>query len=351
MAPWHAQLLGGWGLMGPPGVPWLPAGPLLHGDNGAGWGAAGLLLYHRCYGAAQCLWEGVENEAQRGTGVRGCRWGCVGYPEGQGQEVRDGSVPPSILRRWAQISFFPLHCSRSPAHGKAACRSLWSLARSSSCTVVFSISRGVARRMERKSWDALALLGVLGQAGGSSAEGLMVPSGLCAEVVSGEEGSVPGVAVGLCGVIEVSGDVSVVSVETPGLVSVVLPSGGLGLGVLLGNTVLVMEVVVVSATVVEGSGGAAVCAEVRGALLVPGAVLGIAGVGVSVPGLEAGVGAAVLSSDTGGAVGVGTVAPTAVVPSASFDPARLSSRNRGSRPLRAAMSREAGANASWLAQL
>lgn len=43
-------------------------------------------------------------------------------------------------------------------------------------------------------------------------------------------------------------------------------------------------------------------------------VLGIAGVGVSVPGLEAGVGAAVLSSDTGGAVGVGTVAPTAVVP-------------------------------------
>lgn len=105
-----------------------------------------------------------------------------------------------------------------------------------------------------------------------------------------------------------------VSVETPGLVSVVLPSGGLGLGVLLGNTVLVMEVVVVSATVVEGSGGAAVCAEVRGALLVPGAVLGIAGVGVSVPGLKAGVGAAVLSSDTGGAVGVGTVAPTAVVP-------------------------------------
>ena len=58
-------------------------------------------------------------------------------------------------------------------------------------------------------------------------------------------------ALGLCGAIEVSGDVSVVSVETPGLVSVVLPSGGLGLGVLLGNTVLVMEVVVVSATVVE----------------------------------------------------------------------------------------------------
>lgn len=129
MAPWHAQLLGGWGLMGPPGVPWLPAGPLLHGDNGAGRGAAGLLLYHRCYGAAQCLWEGVENEAQRGTGVRGCRWGCMGYPEGQRQEVRDGSVPSSIPRRWAQISFFPLHCSRSPAHGKAACRSLWSWGR------------------------------------------------------------------------------------------------------------------------------------------------------------------------------------------------------------------------------
>lgn len=79
MAPWHAQLLGGWGLMGPPGVPWLPAGPLLHGDNGAGWGAAGLLLYHRCYGAAQCLWEGVENEAQRGAGMQ---MGLYGLPRG-----------------------------------------------------------------------------------------------------------------------------------------------------------------------------------------------------------------------------------------------------------------------------
>lgn len=65
---------------------------------GQGGGAAGLLLYHRCNGAAEWLWEGVENRAQKGTGVQGSRWGCVGYPEGQGQEVRDGSVLPSIPR-------------------------------------------------------------------------------------------------------------------------------------------------------------------------------------------------------------------------------------------------------------
>lgn len=124
-APWHAQLVGEWGLMGPPAVPWVPAGPLLHGDSGAGWGAAELLLYHQCYGVAEWLWEGVENGAQRGSGVQGSRWDCVGYPEGQGQEVQDGSVLPSIPWRWAQISFSPLHCSRTLACGKAVCRSLW----------------------------------------------------------------------------------------------------------------------------------------------------------------------------------------------------------------------------------
>lgn len=212
------------------------------------------------------------------------------------------------------------------------------------------MSRGVVRCKERKSWDAMASFGVLGQVGGSSEEVLMVPSRLCDEVVAGEEGFVPGVALELCGAIEVSAGAPVITVETPGLVPVMLPRGGLELGVLLRTTVLVMEVVV-STTTVEGSGGAAVCAEVAGALLVPGAVLGFTGVGASVSRLEGGVGAAVLSSDTGGFVDFGTVESASMLPSASFDPARPSSRNRGSPPLRVAMSGLAGANASWWAPL
>lgn len=194
----------------------------------------------------------------------------------------------------------------------------------------------------------MASFGVLGQVGGSSEEVLMVPSRLCDEVVAGEEGFVPGVALELCGAIEVSAGAPVITVETPGLVPVVLPGGGLGLGVLLRTTVLVMEVVV-STMVVEGSGGAAVCAEVAGALLVPGAVLCFTGVGASVSRLEGGVGAAVLSSDS--FVDFGSVESASMLPSASFDPARPSSRNRGSPPLRVAMSGLAGANASWWAPL
>lgn len=212
-------------------------------------------------------------------------------------------------------------------------------------TVVLVLTRAVEGSAEESVCD-----GVVG------AGAVLVPADVISAQVDAmvvEDGlGVVVVVIWVVAVLCMKASICRVMVEIPELVSAVLSSVWLGVRVLLGGAVLLMEVVVKPTGAVEGSAEesdcsgmvravdvlvsadvpvvvlAQVCAvavEVELEAMIPwvvtvlsveasACVLGIAGVGVSVPGLEAGVGAAVLSSDTGGAVGVGTVAPTAVVP-------------------------------------
>lgn len=213
-------------------------------------------------------------------------------------------------------------------------------------TVVLVLTRAVEGSAEESVCD-----GVVG-AGAVLVPADVISAQVDAMVVEDGLGVVVVVGIWVVAVLCMKASVCRVMVEIPELVSAVLSSVWLGVRVLLGGAVLLMEVVVKPTGAVEGSAEesdcsgmvravdvlvsadvpvvvlAQVCAvavEVELEAMIPwvvtvlsveasACVLGIAGVGVSVPGLEAGVGAAVLSSDTGGAVGVGTVAPTAVVP-------------------------------------
>lgn len=213
-------------------------------------------------------------------------------------------------------------------------------------TVVLVLTRAVEGSAEESVCD-----GVVG-AGAVLVPADVISAQVDAMVVEDGLGVVVVVGIWVVPVLCMKASVCRVMVEIPELVSAVLSSVWLGVRVLLGGAVLLMEVVVKPTGAVEGSAEesdcsgmvravdvlvsadvpvvvlAQVCAvavEVELEAVIPwvvtvlsveasACVLGIAGVGVSVPGLEAGVGAAVLSSDTGGAVGVGTVAPTAVVP-------------------------------------
>lgn len=223
-----------------------------------------------------------------------------------GLEVHGDASPagPGQAKSSTHVLLVPRHSSATPAHGNTVCRSVRSLDNTSSCAVVFPRSRGTVSRSDRKRRDALVLDMVVGQAGrvgGRSPVVLSVTSGVWADLLPGEEGSMPVTALGVSGAVGVPGLSPVLKVEMPRVVPAVVPVSWLGARVLLGTLVMVLGVAVVSARVVKGSDEAAVGAGVVEGemLLVPRDMLEFPGVEVPVSGLEGVTVPAVLDSAAG----------------------------------------------------